>query len=241
MAYFPRNLTESTDRRGVPKHLTSHFDENTSYFNKLLKKDFSMPATILTIQDKERIKEAYEKAHHIREYEISLYWSRLNYLWTITAVLFAGWGVILSGMITPEKDLSVSDLQFFTLFVISIFGVLLIMLSSFITKAGKHWQQVWEYHVTVLEPFQSGSLYSLRFINGKKSSPSISRAVGLFHIFLLIMWLASALFSATLPFFKDDIIFIRVEITVALVILGLYFWINNYVSKSSDADINLAP
>lgn len=58
------------------------------------------------------MKEAYNKAHHVREYEINLFWSRLNYLWAITAVLFAAGGVILNDMINLAEGKEVNELQF---------------------------------------------------------------------------------------------------------------------------------
>ncbi|WP_414163026.1 hypothetical protein ACMGGS_13150 [Superficieibacter sp. BNK-5] len=233
------NINEHLNTRGLPQHLVKHFNDNIIYFSKLLLKDYNNPDAVLTLQDRERIKEAFEKTHHIREYEISLYWSRLNYLWTITAVLFAGWGVILNSMINPENGHTVNNLQYFTLFLISMFGVALTIVSRLITKAGKHWQQVWEYNLTRLEPFQSGNLYGLKFKNGNKIAPSISRSVSIFHIFLLFMWGSSALFSATIPFFENNHAFLIVEFIVLVLMYWLYSWINQYVVKSDNNVLTL--
>ncbi|WP_209438143.1 hypothetical protein, partial [Buttiauxella brennerae] len=74
------NVREPVDSRGISQNLVVHFNLYRDYFNKLLNKDFNSTNTFFTVEDKEKIKEAYEKAHHIREYEINLYWSRLNYL-----------------------------------------------------------------------------------------------------------------------------------------------------------------
>ncbi|WP_209438142.1 hypothetical protein, partial [Buttiauxella brennerae] len=75
-------------------------------------------------------------------------------------------------MINPEEGHLINGLQYFTLFFISIFGVALTTVSRLITKAGKHWQQVWEYHLMALEPFQSGSLYRLKFKSYRIDLPS---------------------------------------------------------------------
>ncbi|WP_130100541.1 hypothetical protein [Siccibacter turicensis] len=229
---------ESLNDQGIPKHLVKHFNQNAAYFNKLLNKNFNEAEVKLTPQDTSRIKEAYEKAHHIREYEINLFWSRLNYLWTITAVLFAAWGVLLNSVLSPEEGRTISDVQYFALFLISIFGVVLTMLSSFITKAGKHWQQVWEYHVVTLEPFQSGSLYSLKFESSTDTAPSISRSVVIFHWFLLLTWSLSAVITAIAPFVKDDK-FMFAEIIVLGLIWWLYSLISKHVSKPSTNSLKL--
>jgi len=116
MTKYKCNTNEPLVDRGVALHLTSHFDNNKEYFNKLLSKVFSLAEVYLTLQDKERMKEAYNKAHHVREYEINLFWSRLNYLWAITAVLFAAGGVILNDMINLAEGKEVNELQFLSLF-----------------------------------------------------------------------------------------------------------------------------
>lgn len=239
MTKYKCNTNEPLDDRGGALHLTSHFDNNKEYFNKLLSKDFSLAEVYLTLQDKERMKEAYNKAHHVREYEINLFWSRLNYLWAITAVLFAAGGVILNDMINLAEGKEVNELQFLSLFSVSIFGSSLTTVSIFVTKAGKHWQQVWEYHLTALEPFQSGHLYSLKFERKNGSSPSITRSVAIFHIFLLIIWGVLTFFSAVFPFTKDNHILMIVEAIVIVLIYWLFNVIDRYVSKSSDNKLNL--
>ncbi|WP_439645713.1 RipA family octameric membrane protein [Cedecea neteri] len=157
----------------------------------------------------------------------------------MTAVLFTGWGVMLNSMINPEEGHLINGLQYFTLFFISIFGVALTTVSRLITKAGKHWQQVWEYHLMALEPFQSGSLYRLKFKSYRIDLPSISQSVSLFHVFLLLMWCGSALLSAIIPFFKDDHAFLIVEVVVLILIYQIYKRINKYVLKSSNIDLTL--
>ncbi|WP_336996805.1 RipA family octameric membrane protein [Leclercia sp. UBA7405] len=136
MTKYKCNTNEPLDDRGVALHLTSHFDNNKEYFNKLLSKDFSLAEVYLTLQDKERMKEAYNKAHHVREYEINLFWSRLNYLWAITAVLCAAGGVILNDMINLAEGKEVNELQFLSLFSVSIFGFSLTTVSIFCHQSG---------------------------------------------------------------------------------------------------------
>lgn len=223
----------------TPTELECHIKLNIKYFNKLLGKILDYHNPILTEEDKGKIKEAYEKSHHIREYEINLFWSRLNYFWAITAVLLTGWGVILNSIITPEKDHVASEWQYATLFLISIFGIALAMISSQITMAGKHWQQVWEHHLINLEPFQSGNLYSMKFKNNDKTPPSITRAVNIFHYFLVLIWAASSISSAVIPFRSYSKSFVIIEIIVMVIIFCLCWWIIKATSSPSSNNMKL--
>jgi len=47
-------------------------------------------------ESKARLREAYDKAHQIRQFEIDLYWRRSAYLWTMQAAVFAGIALGLS-------------------------------------------------------------------------------------------------------------------------------------------------
>lgn len=190
--------------------------------------------TILTDWDKDRIKEAYDKAHHIREYEISLFWSRLNYLWLINAVFFSAWGVIVYSMLNAKE---VSDLQYITLFLLSFFGSAFTFLATSIVKASKYWQQVWEYHVHVLEPFVSGSLYNMPFTQ-TLPKPSISRSIMVFFSFSLIIWISSAVLAVVLPFFHSKF-FLLFEVLAMAVIFIIFYWIDKSIKRSSVNNIRL--
>lgn len=221
--------------RGVPIELTTHFNSNIKYFNYLLKKDFSVKSTLLTGLDKEKIKEAYNKAHHIREYEINLFWSRLNYLWLINTVLFSAWGIIVYSIINA-KD--VTFLHYFTLFLLSLFGSAFTFLAASIARAGKFWQQVWEYHVHVLEPFVSGSLYSMPFTQNL-TRPSISRSIMVFFTFSLMIWVLSSISAVVLLSFSSKFIFIF-EALAVIVTYGVFYIIDKNIRKPSGNSITLS-
>jgi len=198
------NSKRASSINGLDSDLTEHFVKNMPYFNSLLKKDFGSSASVFTEADYGRIKEAYEKAHKVREFEITLFWQRLNYLWAITAVLFAGWGYTINALLTAPDLSKVSNVQYLSVLMISIFGMMFSVVSRFITEGGKFWQQVWEYHVVTLEPFQSGALYGMKFgrFNPKKQEthyPSIYRAVLLFQKATHILWALSIMYSIYIP------------------------------------------
>lgn len=223
---------------GLPAELQVHFGTNKEYFEKLLSKDFSLTTTPVTQSDLDKIKSSFEVSHRIREFEIGLYWQRLNYLWAITAVFFAGWGILVSKIL---EDVDKTDpLYFYSVSLISIFGSILTIFNNFIVKAGKHWQTVWEYHLTKLEPFISGSLYAMKFkphSNSKK--PSISKTLELFNIFILLFWFGSAVVFAIAPVRKDNEMVQWIQIGLYVVIVGAFWLISNKVTNQSTYNVDM--
>lgn len=229
---------------GLLPEMKEHFYENKKYFGSLLGKDFDKEGVVFTLKDAQRVEEAYEKSHKTREFELSLYWQRLNFTWTITAILFAGWGFLVSGLIVPQSGI-IALVQYVSIFAISIFGILLTLLSRFISEGGKYWQEVWEYHIMKLEPFKSGALYAMHFESTSKTShegnrPSISRSIDAFYFFLFIVWGASATSSAILPINSDsDFLFwIFLVIVVALIVL-IWHFTKSFIYRKGVVNIKL--
>lgn len=230
-------------RVGLTKSTSAHFEANKAYFKCLLSRDFIDFNTQVEPEDLKKIEEAYEKAHKTREFEIGLYWQRLNYLWAITAILFAGWGVLVNNLFpADEVPKDSSSLLYLAVFLVSIAGVTLTILSSFITQGGKYWQEVWEYHLLMLEPFQSGKLYGMQFqdisegdVGGKR--PSISKSVNVFHIALLIIWVASAALSIAISLKNNNSLFLAIEVASVLLICGIYVSVRKLVCKSTGLSV----
>lgn len=231
-------IPPSSSSYGLPPELQVHFGINKDYFGKLLSKDFSSITTQVSATDVDKITKAYEASHRIREFEISLYWQRLNYLWAITAVFFAGWGVIVF-KILEDVDKS-GPLLYYSVSLISIFGSILAIFTNFIVNAGKHWQAVWEYHLTRLEPFISGSLYAMKFKpNGKAKQPSISKALELFNRFILFFWFSSALIFAIVPVRNDDAMVQWIQIVVYVIFVGAFWLISKNVTEQRTYKVKL--
>ena len=226
--------TRSVSRRGLPSNLTEHFEANSEYFNFLLNKDFNNKQVPLTSSDKEKIKEAYNKAHHIREYEINLFWSRLNYLWVINAVLFTAWGVVVYAMLNAKE---VSGLQYMCLFLLSSLGCTFTFLASSIARAGKYWQQVWEQHVYVLEPFVSGNLYKMPFTQ-ELPKPSISKSIMVFFVFSMIIWVISAVLAAVLPNLHSKFMLLF-ELITLIILVSIFYSVDKSIKTPSVNDIRL--
>jgi hypothetical protein len=142
----------------------------------------------LTNGDLEKLKEAYNKAHDIRKFEIDLYWKRTSYLWTLIAALITVSGVLLASYYRlPDGSLDKIILIWLVACVASL-GVITTIISSKILESGEYWQKNWEYHVNLLEPLFSGSLYGT-LINSKEQRYSISKLNYAIYIILLIAWL----------------------------------------------------
>lgn len=230
---LPPNLPHN-----LPLELQVHFGTNKKYFEKLLSKDFSLSTTPVTDTDIAKIQKSYEASHRIRDFEIGLYWQRLNYLWAITAVIFAGWGFLLSKIL--EDINKANEFLYFSASLISILGSILTMFGIFIVKAGRHWQTVWEYHITTLEPFVSGSLYAMEFKpNGNSKKPSISNTLALFNTFVLLFWFVSAIVFAIIPVRDSDDIVQWVHIILYTVVVGAFWIINRAVTKKDTYKIEL--
>lgn len=200
--------------------------KNKLYFKELLHKEFSDENPVLLRDDLNRIQKAFEVAHRIRDFELNLYWQRLNYLWVIAALLLAGWGVLASKLLEASTATSTtlsippqpSQLIFLSLGIISIAGCFFSLLSLSITEAGKYWQMVWEEHIYKLEPFISGSIYNIKFGKLKINSteikttnpapknekfekiPSISKSIETIIWGIFCVWTLSLGFSACLAF-----------------------------------------
>jgi len=107
------------------------------------------------------------------------------------------------------------------LFFLSLFGSAFTFLASSIAKAGKYWQEVWEYHVRMLEPFISGRLYIMPFTQNPLK-PSISKSVMVFFAFSLIIWVLSAVFAVVIPNINSKFVVIFEGIAVFVLVLLLY-------------------
>lgn len=99
----------------------------------------------------EKTERALQHALDIRKFEISLYWQRATYFWTLIAATFAGYFAVLSAEHMKDKE--------FNAYVLACVG-LVFSLAWFLTNRGsKYWQENWENHVDMLEDGTIGPLY----------------------------------------------------------------------------------
>lgn len=206
-----------------------HYRNNRRYFQYILGDSISNYDS-LTSKEIDLLKEAYEKAHDIRKFEIELYWKRASYLWTINAAFIVFLGIMLRGVNSPGS-LSVNHLTMFPEVVISIFGIILCTIFSVISVSGKYWQENWEAHINMLEPFFSGHLHKTQIFREKKFY-SISDLHD-FSIFLLIIFWFAIYFYVSVFLFKETLLFFYflAPLVVIIIVSYLYFTIYKPLKK----------
>ncbi len=129
-----------------------------------------------------RLKEAYDKAHEVRQFEIELYWKRALYFWGFEAAFMVAFGTLLA------KGNDVIG-QFYFLLIISIFAFFFTLLWRLALKGAKKWQENWEAHIDLLEECVSGNLYKT-VLHGKGNDTfySVSKINEAINLLLLAMW-----------------------------------------------------
>ena len=144
---------------------------------------------------KDILEKALEHALDIRKFEIDLYWKRATYFWTLIAVAFAGYFVILGSQHMEEKK--------FMAFVVACIGFLFTFAWFQVNRGSKRWQENWENHVDMLEDKVTGPLYKTvlsrppgdelfeRLVTGP-ANISVSKANQIVNLFTLLIWLVLA-------------------------------------------------
>ena len=101
----------------------------------------------------EKRKEAYEKAHDIRKFEIGLFWQRATYYWAFILAAFTAHFALIGMLFGNENsDFSMSELykfpdfSLFALAVIAFFCYFFSLCWILMNKGSKFWQKNWEGH-----------------------------------------------------------------------------------------------
>ena len=151
--------------------------------------DFTSPHW-LTQQNKKKLKEAYKRAHEIRQFERKLYWKRATYFWAFELVALTGLGTLFFKHLEQEGSKQFSG----ALFLVSLGGTLITLLWLLVLCGSKSWQKNWEKHLDVLEYYFSGNLYKCMFLNGKNPFSSSAASIAIVVVFLFF-WNISLIFS----------------------------------------------
>jgi|SRR5579871_3445620 len=140
--------------------------------------------------DAGNLKDACNRAHQIRQFEIELYWKRATYFWALQLIAFTALGFVLKdGEVKSRGLLLVAD----TVGVITAFA-------GYLTACGsKFWQENWEAHVDMLESEMGTRLTQV--IMCPKSLPqfSVSRINQSLLLLLTLGWSAAFLCAAIPP------------------------------------------
>lgn len=154
----------------------------------------------------EKLREAYDRAHEIRKFEIEMYWRRSAYLWTLQAAAFGGLALILSTIESlgwlcqdfakkPEQSVSIAEcnaerIKLMLVLAVWAFGTFSALAWLLLLRGAKFWQNNWERHVDRLEDYFSGALYKTYVVDEYKRPYSVSKLNELMALFTLILWCA---------------------------------------------------
>lgn len=238
LLFPPKKHTESPHSRFDSDEAQVYFKDPSvnPYIKKLLGCE---DKNYLTNGDMEKLKEAYEKAHDIRKFEIDLYWKRTTYIWTLVAALITICGVAITTLYKikgePEKMASLligTD-------AIAIFGSVVTITSSKILKSGEYWQKNWEFHVNILEPFFSGSLYSTHLYDNKSKRYSIATLNKFFYLAVQCIWFILIIANTVILLKTVDIWIAWVSAVLIVVILIGFSEFIAWLTQSEDKNTKL--
>lgn len=186
---------------------------NLDYFEMLLDKTRNNNGVInADMSDVEKIKNAFEKSHDIRKFEIGLYWQRSGYILGFISVLAAAIAYCFS---TYVSDTTENKTKFILLMTISCLAIIGISLCSYwkrILKASKYWQENWQYNIEILEPYVSGNLHKIHFYRSDEDYNrfsihevvlSISNRITII-LFIIITYSFALIMNNTVSFIKAE-------------------------------------
>lgn len=141
-------------------------------------------------EGKEKIKEAYNRANHNREFEIDKFWSRAAYFWSFLAIIFAVYFTFITTETGPEKETVLSNIveesSYIEIYIICM-GLIFAFSWRYIILGSKQWQENWEKHIENLEKYVTGYLYKNIF--RERKFYSVSKINLILSNVIIIVWL----------------------------------------------------
>ena len=128
----------------------------------------------------DRQKDALERAHDIRKFEIDLYWKRATYFWAFQVAIFAGLLASFKG----------DDPIYFFPIIFSFLGFMTSIAWFYVNKGAKFWHENWELHIDLLEEQITGNLHKnvLCYEENKDNTFSLSRINVMTSFIFLMVW-----------------------------------------------------
>lgn len=209
----------------VDVYQQDYINQHRNYFDKLLGGRL-IGKKVIEPLDITILKEAYDKAHVMRSFEIDLFWKRAGYCFTIIAALIALCGGLISAYIKEGEEKFL-----FVILFISFVGVIFTILSEFMVSAGESWKKNWELHISMLEPLFSGHIYSTHLVSNR-SRLSITRITSSFFLVMYACWLGIIIFITG----ENDRLFFPLLVCVITVVL---FIIKYTLSKNKAQEVLL--
>lgn len=94
-----------------------------------------IPLSSMTVEEKEKVKEAYTRTHEIRKFEIELYWKRATYFWAFELVALTGLGALFFKFLEQDNSKQITG----ALFVVSLGGTIITYLWMLVLLGSKSW------------------------------------------------------------------------------------------------------
>lgn len=212
--------------------IKNHIDENIPYFSKIVGSHVKNHSD-LTSQDIILLREAYDKSHASKNFEIELYWKRATYTWTLIAALITFCGLLINPYFTKDKD----DGLIFVAFVTSVIGILVTIVCNLIIESGERWKKNWEVHTALLEPLFSGSLYATHVVSSENrlSIAKLNNALYLMFLFIWILIIESIIAMK----FDSDIKAFVYSVFIFLIFVLSFTRLINKTTHSKNDDINV--
>ena len=140
--------------------------------------------------DKEKVSEALKIAYDTRKFEISLYWERAKYFWTIITITSVAFGWVFEN--------GSNELQYS--FWIANIGFILSLAWLFVNMGSKYWQQNWEDHIDQLERANKCRIYSIilqkeSFYPFKAFPFSVSKINQIISLYVVCLWLLALIYT----------------------------------------------
>lgn len=161
-------------------HLNSVRDQDLCFLKMLLGDDEVQKGQTLSKESLCKIKEAYNKSHDIRKFEIELYWKRAGYFWAFITTIIAIFGLCIKDINTNYFILSP---------LIANVGFITALCFYYVNMSSKYWQENWEHNVYNLEFYVSGNLYKINYSNETGVKHSVSGVNNELSKILCLIWL----------------------------------------------------
>ncbi len=140
-------------------------DPSSVYLKRLLGPQIG---PVLPQVDVAKIEKALARAHQVRDFEITLYWTRSSYFWGFQVVFFAAFGLLGQGLaatISTENPAgAITTFLLVAMASIAAIATLCSYLWGQMLNGAKFWQDNWERHIDILEDYVHGPLYKTYFV-----------------------------------------------------------------------------
>jgi hypothetical protein len=141
----------------------------------------------------EKLKLAFEHVHRIREFEITLYWTRTNYFWGFQVAFFAAFGLLAQAIVADGAENEKLTWLLACSCVLCFFSTIFCILWLCMLSGAKFWQSNWERHLDAMEDELTGPLYKTYFVPSNyrhNESPfSVTKVNQAIVVIVLIMWM----------------------------------------------------